>query len=74
MTKTRKPVVLTVDDKTARVVPDAERYQNLLELEDPSPVAEVLRQRLMSRSLKKGRTAEDFFNEFFAKNDTSVED
>ncbi len=58
----------------AVVVEDAESYQRLLELKERSQVVEILRQRLASRSRKKGRPAEDFFNEFFAKNDIAVED
>ena len=74
MKKTKEPVVLTVNGKAAVVVQDAESYQKLLELKERSEVVEILRQRLASRSRKKGRTAEDFFNEFFAKNSIPVED
>lgn len=74
MKKTKEPVVLTVNGKAAVVVQDAESYQKLLELKERSEVVEILRQRLASRSRKKGRTAEDFFNEFFAKNNIPVED
>jgi len=74
MKKTKQPVVLTVNGKAAVVVQDAESYQKLLELKERSEVVEILRQRLASRSRKKGRLAEDFFNEFFAKNDIAVED
>ncbi len=74
MKKTKEPVVLTVNGKAALVVQDAESYQNLLELKERSEVVEILRQRLASRSRKKGRPAEDFFNEFFAKNNIQVED
>jgi prevent-host-death family protein len=73
MKKTKEPVVLTVNGKAA-VVQDAESYQKLLELKERSEVVEMLRQRLASRSRKKGRPAEDFFNEFFAKNNIPVED
>lgn len=74
MKKTKEPVVLTVNGKAAVVVQDAESYQELLELKERSEVVEILRQRLASRSLKKGRPAEDFFNEFFATNNIRVED
>jgi prevent-host-death family protein len=74
MKKTKEPVVLTVNGKAAVVIQDAESYQKLLELKERSEVVEILRQRLASRSRKKGRTAEDFFNEFFAKNNIPVED
>ena len=74
MKKTKEPVVLTVNGKAAVVVQDAESYQKLLELKERSEVVEILRQRLSSRSRKKGRPAEDFFNEFFATNNIPVED
>ena len=74
MKKTKQPVVLTVNGKAAVVVQDAESYQQLLELKERSEVVQILRHRLASQSHKKGRLAEDFFNEFFAKNDISVED
>jgi prevent-host-death family protein len=74
MKKTKEPVVLTVNGKAAVVVQDAESYQKLLELKERSEVVEILCQRLASRSRKKGGPAEDFFNEFFAKNNIPVED
>lgn len=74
MKKTKAPVVLTVNSKAAVVVQDVESYQKLLELKERSEVVEILRQRLSSRSRKKGRPAEDFFNEFFGKNNIPVED
>ena len=64
--KTKQPVVLTVNGKAAVVVQDAESYQKLLELKERTEVVEILRQRLASQSRKKGRPAEDFFNELFA--------
>ena len=74
MTKTKEPVVLTVNGKAALVVQDAESHQKLLQPKERSEVVEILRQRLASRSGKKGRPAEDFFNEFFARNNILVED
>jgi hypothetical protein len=47
-------------DLQARQVQDAGNYRKL--------VVEILRHRLASRSTQKGRTAEDFFSDFFAKN------
>lgn len=69
MKKTKQPVVLNVNSKAAVVAHDAECHPKLLELKEQSEVVEILRNRLASRSRKKGRLAEDFFNEFFAKND-----
>ena len=74
MKKTKERVVLTFNGEAAVAVQDAESYQKILELKEPSQVVEILRQRLASRSRKKGRPAEDFFNEFFAKNNIQVED
>ena len=74
MKKTKEPVVLTVNGKAAIVIQDAESYQHLLELKERVDVVETLRQRLATRGSKKGRTAEDFFAEFFAKNDISDDD
>ena len=74
MKKTKEPVVLTVNGKAAVVIQDAESYQQLLELKERAEVIETLRQRLASKSRKKGRTAEEFFAEFFEKNSIPVED
>lgn len=74
MKKTKEPVVLTVNGRAAIVVQDAEAYQRLLELKERAEVVETLRQRLASRGRKKGRTADDFFSEFFAKNNIPLED
>ena len=72
--KTKEPVVLTVNGKAEIVVQDAESYQRLLELKERAEVVEILRQRLASRGRKKERTADDFFSEFFAKNNIPLED
>jgi prevent-host-death family protein len=74
MKKTKEPIVLTVNGKAAVVVQDAESYQKLLELKERAEVVDILRQRLASRGRRKGRPAEDFFNEFFVKNNIPVED
>lgn len=72
MKKTKSPVVLTVNGKPAIVVQDAESYQALLEFKERADVIETLRKRLASR--KKGRSAEDFFTEFFAQHEIPIED
>lgn len=74
MKKTKEPVVLTVNGKAAVVVQDAESYQELLELREHAETVEVLRQRLGTLGRRRGRTAEEFFTEFFAKNNIPVED
>lgn len=74
MKKTKEPIVLTVNGKAAVVVQDAESYQSLLDLKERSEIIAVLRQRLSSLDSKKGRTADEFFTEFFAKNNIPTED
>jgi prevent-host-death family protein len=74
MKKTKEPVVLTINGKAAGVVQDAEGYQSLLDSKDRSETIEVLRRRLASLSGKKARTANEFFTEFFAKNNIPIED
>ena len=74
MKKTKEPVILTVNGKAAIVIQDAESYQRLLELKERSEVVEILRQRLASLGRKKGRSAEEFFTEFFAKNNIPAEE
>jgi prevent-host-death family protein len=74
MKKSKEPVVLTVNGKAAVVVQDVESYQSLLDLKERSETIEVLRQRLASLGRTKGRTADEFFNEFFARNNIPTED
>lgn len=72
--KTKEPVVLTINGKAAVVVQDADGYQDLLDLKERSETIDVLRQRLASLGGKKGRTADEFFKEFFAENKIPTED
>jgi prevent-host-death family protein len=74
MKKTKEPVVLTINGKAAVVVQDDEGYQSLLDLKERSETIAVLRQRLSSLDSKKGRTADQFFKEFFAENKIPTED
>ena len=74
MKKTKEPVVLTVNGKAAVVVQDAESYQELLELKERAETVGVLRQRLATLGRRQGRTADEFFTEFFAKNNIPAED
>ncbi|HLA09658.1 MAG TPA: type II toxin-antitoxin system Phd/YefM family antitoxin [Pyrinomonadaceae bacterium] len=74
MKKTKEPVVLTVNGKAALVVQDAGSYQALLELKERTETIETLRQRLATLKSRKGRTADQFFKEFFAKNRISDQD
>ena len=74
MKKTKEPVVLTINGKAAVVVQDAEGYQELLDLKERSETISVLRRRLSSLNNKKGRSANEFFEEFFAENKIPTED
>jgi len=74
MKKTGEPVVLTVNGKAELVVQDAESYQQLLELKERADTVEVLRERLATIGKKRGRPADKFFREFFAKNNILTED
>ena len=74
MKKTKEPVVLTINGKAELVVQDAESYQQLLELKERADTVEVLRQRLTTLGNKRGRTADQFFTEFFGKNNIPTED
>jgi hypothetical protein len=69
--KTKESVVLNVNGK---VIQDAESCQQRIEPKEESEVVEILRQRLASRGRMRGRPAEEFFNEFFARNNTPGED
>jgi prevent-host-death family protein len=51
---TKRPVILTVNDKSAAVVQDAEAYQHLLDLAAEAHAAEGIRQGL--EDLRNGRT------------------
>lgn len=74
MKKTKEPIVSTVNRKAAIVARDGDGYQNLLERNERSEMIAVLRQRFASLNSKKGRTAEEFFTEFFAKHEFPLED
>jgi len=47
---------------------EKKREPDVLELKERADTVETLRQRLASHSRKKGRTVDEFFREFFAKN------
>lgn len=72
--KTEEPVVLTVKGEPVVVMRTAESYRKLLEPKERSEVVEILGERLASRNRKKGRPAEEFFDEFFAEIDIAFED
>lgn len=67
MKKTKRPVVLTVNGKAELVVQDADSYQTLLAAKERLEVMEGISRGLQDVKKGKGRTAETFFSEFFAK-------
>jgi len=67
MKKTKAPVILTVNGKAELVVQDAESYQNLLEAKDRIETIEGIKRGLESMKSKRGKPAEEFFQELFAE-------
>jgi hypothetical protein len=51
-----------------KVIRQMKKTKQPVELKERLEVVKVLRERLTSPGRKKGRPAEDFFNEFFAEN------
>lgn len=74
MKKTKEPVVPSGNGKSRSGKTGRRSYPKLLGLKERPEVVEILRHRLASRGRKKGRPAEDFFNELFAKNNISSDD
>src|ERR1044072_3755353 len=66
MKKTREPVVLTVNGKSELVVQDAESYQQLLDAKDRMEAIEGIKRGLDSMKGRRGKSATEFFGEFFA--------
>ena len=67
--KTKRPVVLTVKDKAAAVVQDAEAYQRLLDIAASADPEEGIRQGLEDAKHGRVRPAREFFAEFEATRD-----
>lgn len=67
MKKTKSPVVLTVNGKAELVVQDAESYQKLLEAKDRIETIEGIKRGLESLKRQRGKSASEFFREFFAE-------
>lgn len=66
LTKTKRPVVLTVKGKAAAVVQDAETYQRLLDIAALAQPEEGIRQGLEDARRKRVRPAREFFADFEA--------
>lgn len=71
MRKTKEPMVLTVNGRAALVVQDAESYQQLWESKERMEAIESVRSGLESMKAKRGKSADDFFAEFFSRNKLS---
>ncbi len=64
LTKTKRPVVLTVKGKAAAIVQDAEAYQRLLNIAARADAGEGIRQGLEHARQGKVRPARDVFDDF----------
>ena len=69
MQRTKEPMVLTVNGKAAIVVQDTESYQSLLEAKERMEAIEGIRRGLACIQRGEVRDANEFFAEFFAKNE-----
>jgi PHD/YefM family antitoxin component YafN of YafNO toxin-antitoxin module len=74
MRKTKEPVILTVNGKAALVIQDAASYQRLLEIKERQETIDGIRRGLESMKAGRGKPADEFFKEFFAKNNIPEED
>lgn len=71
--KTKEPVVLTVKGKPALVIQDAESYQELWEAKQRMRAIEAIKNGLADIKKGKGTPLDEFFTEFFAKNNIPQE-
>ena len=67
MKKTKAPLGLTVDGKSALVVQDPDSNQKLLETKDRMEAIEGIKRGLESMKQQRGKPATEFFREFFAE-------
>ena len=67
LTKTKRPIVLTVNGKAAAVVQDAAAYQRLLDIAARADANEGIRQGLEDLASNRVRPVTEFFAEFEAK-------
>ncbi|KHG40074.1 MULTISPECIES: type II toxin-antitoxin system Phd/YefM family antitoxin [Nostocales] len=67
--QTKHPLVLTVNGKAELVVQDAESYQELLDAAELVETLKGIKLGLEQMQERKGKKAEDFFNELFDKLD-----
>ena len=67
-------MVLTVNGKAELVVHDVASYQKLLEAKDRMEAIEGIRRGLESMKRNAGKSAEEFFRDFFAEKDISQQE
>jgi prevent-host-death family protein len=67
LSKSKRPVILTVKGKAAAIVQDAEAYQRLLDIAALADPEEGIRQGLEDAKKAKTRPAREFFGEFEAR-------
>lgn len=65
--RTGEPIVLTVNGKTAAVVIDPDDYQEYRREKDKREMIEGIRRGMADVKAGRTRSAEEFFDEFFAK-------
>jgi prevent-host-death family protein len=66
---TKRPVILTVNGKSAAAVQDAESYQHLLDLAAGASAAEGIRQGLEDLRIGQTRPAREVFDEIRTEHD-----
>ena len=66
LTKSQRPVVLTVKGKAAAIVQDAEAYQRLLDIAARCDAEEGIRQGLEDAKAGRVRPAREFVDDFEA--------
>lgn len=63
--RTKRPIVITVNRKPELVIQDAESYWKLVEAVDRMETVAGIRRGLESMKRNAGKSAEEFFEEFF---------
>jgi prevent-host-death family protein len=69
MKKTKEPIVLTVNGKAAMVVHDASTYEDFVRERERNEVIAAIRRGREDAKSGREQDAEEFFEEFFKKND-----
>ncbi len=72
ITKTKSPIILTVNGKAELIVQDAESYQVLLELAERARYIEAIREGQASVERGEDKAPEQIFDEMQARNAESA--